>query len=98
MRIEPFRIIADDPGRGTAEINSLEPRALLLGERARGKTPAVGKPCNGSRIQIALKPQHAEEARARLIRIHQVGGGRLAAQRIVNETSDRCAVAEAGKA
>src|SRR5262249_20634456 len=49
-------------------------------------------------VQPALEPEHAEEDRARCLLVHDPGGRRAAAQRVVDEAGNRGAIARAGKA
>src|SRR5262245_33087830 len=73
MRIEPFRIIAGDPGRRIVEAGRREPRALGGGERARGMAAVLGETPDRRSVELALEGKHAERDRARGGVVHYEG-------------------------
>ncbi len=97
MRIEPFRIVARDPRRRAVEAGGVEPRALGIGQRRRRKAAAIGKLRDRGDIELALEPQHAEQHRARGVLAHHERRRGLAAQRVVEQSRDRGAVAGTGE-
>ena len=97
LRIEPFRIVADDPGRGAIETGRSEPRLLLRAQRRRSKAPAIGERRDRIGIELALEPQHSQGDRARALVSHDVGARRPPAKRVINEACDRRAIARPGE-
>ena len=98
IRIEPFRIVAGDPGRRASEVGRVEACAFRLVERRRRMARAVGEPRNRRDIEPALEPQHAEHRCAWPVIAHDVRARRAPAQRVVDEAGDRRPVAGAGEA
>ncbi len=93
MRIEPFRIIAGHPGRRTLEIGGIEACTLRRRSAARRKAPAIRQRRDRSAVELALEPQHAEHDGARAALPHDMGARRPPAQRVIDQTRDRRAIA-----
>ena len=70
--------------------------ALALGQRLRRKTAAVAQRGDGIDIQAALELQHAQNARARPIVVHDPCARGAPAQHIPDQAGDRGAIAGAG--
>ena len=98
MGVEPFRIVAGDPGRRAIEGGGFERGALGRLERGRRMAGAVAQPRDGVRLELALEAQHAEHQGARAAVAHQERGRGLAAQRVIDDAGDGGAVARAGEA
>ena len=76
MWVEPFRIIAGDPGRrardGGAFARGTLERGTLRGlERGGRMARAVAQARDRLHVELALQPQHAEHQIARLIPAHE---------------------------
>ena len=71
---------------------------LGLAQRRRRKTAAVAQRRDGVGIEAALELQHAEQARARGVLVHDPGARGAPAQHVPDQAGDRGAVARAGKA
>ena len=65
--IEPFRIVARDPGRRARQVGGLEPCALGLVSGAARMTHAVGQPRDRGGVEPTLEAEHAEHGRARRV-------------------------------
>ncbi len=98
VRIEPFRIVAGDPGRRARERPTFKRRAFVRLERGRRMATAVEEARDRVHIELALEPQHAERQGARPVGAHQASRRGLAAHHIVDEARDGGAIAGTGEA
>ena len=97
MRVEPFRIVAGDPGRRACKRGAFERRALGRLERRRRMAGTVAQARDRLHVELALQPQHAEHQVARPLPAHEKSRRSLAAERVIDDARDGGAIAGAGE-
>ncbi len=98
MPIEPLRVIPQHRSSRTGERAIAQGARFGFCQRLRRETRAIAKLRDRIDIKAARELEHPEHIRARRRITHQVGGGRLASQGVIDEPADRRAVAGTGEA
>jgi hypothetical protein len=92
------RCIARHFGRGVLQAAGVQARALIVAQGLRGEALAGEQGGHRGGGESLLEPQGADQDRAGRVRTHDPGGGRPAAQGVVDEARDSSPVAGSGEA